>query len=91
MLYTRNNNLIMRDIAGEYFLIPITNHGADLQKIYNLNHSAAAVWECLEESSDIESIIKTLAAEYHESVEVIRPDVEEVVQDLLLRGFCRKD
>lgn len=89
MQYVRNNNLIMREIAGEYFLIPITNHGADLQKIYSLNHSAAAVWQCLEESVDINSILKALAVEYQESAEAIRPDVEEVVQDLLKRGFCR--
>ena len=89
MRYMRNNNLVVREIADEYFLIPITNHGADLQKIYHLNHTAAAVWHCLEESVDIDSILKELAAEYHESMDVIRPDVEEIVQDLLQRGFCR--
>ena len=37
-----------RRIAGEYVLVPLVSHGADLDAIYNLNAVGAFIWDRLD-------------------------------------------
>ena len=47
-MYMQSENFVMRKIADEFILIPITQFGADVQRVYSLNNSAAVIWQYLE-------------------------------------------
>jgi hypothetical protein len=44
----RSARIVGRRIAGEYVLVPLVTHGADLDAIYNLNSVGAFIWERLD-------------------------------------------
>lgn len=47
-VFARSARIVGRRIAGEYVLVPLVTHGADLDAIYNLNVVGAFIWERLD-------------------------------------------
>jgi hypothetical protein len=83
----RSPDVVARQIAGEHILVPISQTGADLQKVYLLNGTAAAIWELLAQPLAREELVKALEEQYDAPEGSIPREVETFVQDLLQRGF----
>ena len=81
-LYQRSDRVVYRIIGGERVLVPITGTSMDLTRLYLLNDTAAAVWERLAEPQTLDSLCAALGVEYGESIETIRTDVAELLDDL---------
>ncbi|MHB8997803.1 MAG: PqqD family protein [Armatimonadota bacterium] len=87
MIYRRADNIISRTIAGETLLIPVTQIGVDLQKVYLLNETAAAIWKLLEQPRDVPSMVASLLEEYEANAAVVERGVTAVVEELLQRSM----
>ena len=85
--YTQQSNVVTRRIAGETLLIPITQVGVDLQKVYLLNETAAAVWRLLAEPQSPAALVAALAEQYDATADTIAADVRAVLDDLLARAL----
>ena len=86
-MYTKVEKVVTRQIAGETLLIPITQAGADLQKVYLLNETAAAIWELLAQPRELEGLVAALQEQYEAPEEVLRTDTLETLEALIERGF----
>ena len=82
-----SENVITREIAGETLLIPLCQTGADVQKIFVLNETAASIWRLLAEPHNVAQLVDGLRPKYHALNDVIRKDVEVLLRDLLDRNF----
>jgi len=87
MRYRQDAKTVTRRIAGETLLIPITQVGVDLQKVYLLNETAAAIWALLAEPRDAEAVVELLADEYDAPVQDLRRDVADTLQEFHSRHF----
>ena len=85
--FRRAAQVVARDIAGQWLLIPIHGTGADLQKVYLLNETSAAIWRLLEQPRSLDGLVAALQAEYAAPEEAIRQDTGEFIVDLMERGF----
>jgi len=56
--------MVGRRIAGEYILVPIVGHGADLDAIYTLNALGAFIWERLDGNTAGAAIVEAIAERY---------------------------
>jgi hypothetical protein len=56
----RSPRIVGRRIAGEYVLVPLVTHGADLDAIYNLNSVGAFIWERLDGRATGSEIVSAL-------------------------------
>ena len=83
----RSDNVVARQIVDQWLLIPIHGTGADLQKVYMLNDTSAAIWRLLEQPMSFDGLVAALQTEYAAPDEVIRQDAGEFVAALLERGF----
>ena len=83
----RSHKVVVREIAGQTLLIPLSQTGADLQRIFVLNDTAAAVWKLLADPHTGEQLVDALRQEYETSEDVIRADTESLLQDLLARNL----
>ena len=83
----QSSSVVARQIADQWLLIPLHATGADLQKVYLLNDTSAAIWRLLEQPRSFEELLRALQAEYAAPEEVIRQDAKEFVEDLMQRGF----
>lgn len=81
-LYRRSDRVVYRTIGGEAMLVPITGTSADLTRVYLLNDTAAAAWELLAEPHTLASLCEALGREYNEPDDALRPDVEDLLEDL---------
>lgn len=77
----RLDDVIIREIAGEVFLVPIRGKLADLQELFVLDPVGEWVWQRLDGSSTLESLTEELVATF---------EVEPPVAALDLQGFLRE-
>lgn len=63
-VFTRSDRMVGRRIAGEFVLVPIVGHGAQLDAIYNLNRVGAFAWEQLDGRRSGERIVEALVARF---------------------------
>ena len=86
-MYRQSSSAITRKIAGDTLLIPVTQVGVDLQKVYLLNETAAAIWDLLQTPHSADDLIAELQETYEAPEDTIRRGVEAVLEDLTSRAF----
>jgi hypothetical protein len=62
--FVRSKSMVGRKIGGEYVLVPIVSHGADLDSIFSLNRVATFIWEHLDGESTGSEIIQALTKQF---------------------------
>jgi hypothetical protein len=75
-----------RRIAGEYVLVPLVSHGADLDAIYNLNAVGAFIWERLDGRTPGAKIVAGLVESFEVEADQAESDYLEFVGRLLDLG-----
>lgn len=56
---------VLRDIAGDSVLIPVTSRNDEFQGIITLNETGVFIWKRIEEGKEREEIVADLLAEYN--------------------------
>lgn len=62
----KSENVVFRKIEDEYILVPMVASAADVESIFNLNETGAAVWEKVDGKKTLKNIIHELQAEYED-------------------------
>lgn len=62
--FGRAEDVVGRDIAGEYILVRVVRSAADLDSIYHLNRVGAFVWERLDGCTRGEEIVRGLTERF---------------------------
>lgn len=75
LVYSRNPDVVFRQIADEYILVPIRQNAADLNSIYTLNPVAAFVWELIDGKRPISDILSHLFDAYDVTKEAAQEDL----------------
>jgi hypothetical protein len=80
--YARGARIVGRRIAGEYVLVPLVTHGADLDAIFNLNAVGAFIWERLDGRTSGEAVVLALVEAFDVDEERARADYLSFVAQL---------
>lgn len=75
-VFARSTRIVGRRIAGEYVLVPLVTHGADLDAIYNLNAVGTFIWERLDGRTSGARIVAALTDSF--AVEPERAEADYV-------------
>ncbi len=81
--FVKSQDFVQRNVAGECLLIPIRRRLTDVNSLYVLNETGAALWQRLDASRSVEDIAGDLLAEYDVSGEQLERDLRELINDLL--------
>lgn len=74
-------NLVLREIAGEYMIVNPYNQSVDMTQVLSLNETAGWLWKQVEgKEFECEQLVDLLCEEY----EVDRSEAEADVRDLCL-------
>jgi hypothetical protein len=82
-VYSKNPNFVFRKVAGESLLIPIRKQLNQVNSLYVLNETAAAIWDRIDGRSSLDDILNGVTGEFEVSVEQLRQDASTLIQDLL--------
>ena len=83
----KSENVVFRKIQDEYILVPIVASAADVESIFNLNETGAAVWEKIDGAKKLSDIITEIKAEYESEGERIENDVMAFVNEMMEAGL----
>lgn len=80
-----NKQMVFREVAGEYLLVPVGGSVISTNGIFMLTETAACIWKMLPGASNEEEIITKITDEY----DVSKEEAEKDVLDFLayLRSF----
>ena len=86
--YRKSPDLVFRQIAGEFVLVPIRHDVADLEAVYTLGGVGARIWELLDGERDGHAILGQIVQEYDVTPEEARTDLVEFLSELeAVRGI----
>lgn len=86
-VFRKSDNIVFRKIDQEYLLVPLAASSGDVQSIYNLNETGAAVWERLDGRKTVSEIVEELLSEYEGQREDLEADVSAFLADLRETGI----
>jgi hypothetical protein len=81
LIFRRSDRALWRSFAAE---VLVAVPGRD--DIDHLTGTAAAVWDELEVPRSVREVTETLCEEFASPAEVVGPDVETLLEDLVKRG-----
>lgn len=85
-IYMPSENVVAREIQGEFIIIPITSGVGDLEdEIFSLNLTGRAVWDMLDGKRSLKDVAGDLGLQFEGPLEEIERDVLGITQELLRR------
>ncbi len=85
-IYKPSEDVVARDVQGEFIIIPITNGIGDLEdEIFTLNATGRVVWDSLDGKKTLQEVIKSLEAEFEAGEGEIGKDVLGISEELFRR------
>ena len=75
-------NYMLREIAGNYVVIPVGQNVVDYKGMLHLNSTGAFICQCLENDTTREDILSKLYVEY-EAEEADKPIIDADLDDFL--------
>jgi len=79
----KSENVVFRKIGDEYVLVPLFASVADVESIFNLNETGAAVWEKIDGRKNIRDIVAEMQTEYEAGNLLIEKDVIAFVNEMI--------
>ena len=79
----RSENIVFRKIEDEYILVPMVASAADVESIFNLNETGAAVWERIDGKKNLKDIVAEIQAEYEADGKQLENDVMAFVNEMM--------
>jgi hypothetical protein len=79
----KSENVIFRKIEDEYILVPMVATVADVESIFTLNETGAAVWEKIDGAKKLSDIITDVKAEYESDDKQIEGDIMAFVSEMV--------
>lgn len=89
-VFVKNTEIVYRQIAGEYLLIPIRSKMTDLDKIFILSEVSARIWELVDGRSGILEITNRILQEYASTYEIVLNDTNRILIQLEKIGAIRE-
>ena len=85
-IYVPSEDVVARDVQGEFIIIPITSGIGDLEdEIFALNESGRAIWDKLNGKRSLKDVARDLSFKFEGSPKEIEKDVIGLTEELLKR------
>ena len=86
-----NENLVLRQVGGEYMIVNPFSDTVDMTQVYSLNETAAWLWQQLEgKEFTVDDMVETLRKEYEVDEETATADLSELARQWLQAGLARE-
>ena len=73
---------VLREIAGEYILVPIGNTAMEMNGMITLNEVGVFIWNKLQDECTCEQLLNAILDEFDIDEELAKNDLDEFLQQL---------
>lgn len=88
-VYSLKGTYVLRQIAGEYLAVPISNAAGDDANIVILNPVSQVIWGKLENGATFDEILTVVITEFDVSKEDATADIKEFLDGLEQAGLLK--
>jgi hypothetical protein len=74
--------LIKREIAGEYFLVPVAQSVCDFSGLFGLNEVGSFIWDILPRAQSLQEILQAVLEEFDTDEATASADLERFLTRL---------
>jgi len=85
--YTKDSDLVTRNVAGETIIVPVRNNVGDLDSIYTLNVVGSTIWELINGKNSITQIVEAVHNAYEVTPEEAEKDTLDFIKNLEEAGL----
>jgi hypothetical protein len=82
-IYVKNDDFVQREVAGECILIPVQRQLTDVNSLYVLNDTGAALWRRMDGKTPLQAITLDFLDEFDVTQAQLEKDVASLIEDLL--------
>lgn len=80
-------SFVLREIAGEYIIVPTGNTALDFNGLITVNEVGMFLWNLLQNEVTEEDLICRTMEEYEVDRETVKGDIEEFLEKLRVSGI----
>lgn len=84
-------DFILKEIAGEFIVIPVGKNLVDFNAVITLNETGAFLWNQMQNDCDISHLIEALVSEFDVDEETAGADIDEFIKKLTSVGILKND
>ena len=78
---------VLREIVGEYFIIPIGSESINNSRMITVNETGKTIWETLQKDRSIDELMKIMLDTYEVDEQILRADVDEFLATIRDAGL----
>lgn len=90
-MYKRNDDFVLREIGGEYMIIPTGKSVANISGLITVSETSAFIWGLLEEERTVEELVAKTIATYEVPEPVAEGDIRQLLAKLSELGMLVMD
>ena len=85
-----DKDFILREIAGDYVIIPTGNTVLTFNGLISVNEVGASLWKMLQQDVTTEDLVAGILEEYNVDEETAREDIQEFLDELIKAQIIRE-
>ena len=89
-VYKRNPDIVYREIAGEFILVPIHHQAGEADSIYVLNETGTRIWELSDGKRTFADIKGIITEEFDVDDKTVADDLVKYVGEMLASGTLQE-
>ena len=82
-----SENFVLREIAGEYIIVPVGNATLNFNGLMTVNEVGRFIWQQLQNDITKEALVEKIIEEYDVDRETAKADTEEFIEKLKQNGI----
>ena len=87
--FTKESDLVSRDVAGEKIIVPIKGHVGDLEGVFTLNELGAMIWQLINGQTTARELVAAVRNEYDVGAAEAEKNVVDFLRSLEDAGLIR--
>ena len=86
-----DKNFVLREIAGEYIIIPTGRTALEFNGLITVNEVGMELWKMLQEDVTFDDLLNGILEEYDVDENAAREDIQEFLDRLVKEGILTED
>lgn len=84
------DGFILKEIAGEFVVVPVGDNIADFSATIVLTESGALLWKALENGATEQQLVQSILSEYNIDAQTAKEDVDAFIDKLTAHNLLEK-
>ena len=86
-----DKNFVLREIAGEYIIIPTGRTALEFNGLITVNEVGMELWKMLQKDVTFDDLLNGILEEYDVDENAAREDIQEFLDRLVKGGILKED